>query len=261
MTEEQKLKKLLEIIGDLIRVEGNEWLVEDLLAMVEKNADIGTIANNPVIQRIHEYCIEDRLQKQASEFYKEFPVPEIVDQLIADYMKMEHERRRDNFEGFCFAMFQQIEAIVNWVHEKYVLPEWDNIKGTVVVDYYNMQSAKQVKKSLQEEVLGKSAHWDIFPKFKSVNFVYCSDKKVPLSYLYKVSNDLFYELKESRNTSHRGGTKSSSQQQVLDRIKDNEAGFYMKFYGYLFEFVRSLKSSLPVDANEAEGYSSISRAN
>ena len=114
MKDKEKLKKLVNIIKDLLRLEGNEWLVDELLEIIRETYPIEEIAKHSIIQNINEYCIEDKINKQANEFYSKFPLDEIKDQLVSDYKKMEHERRRDDFENFCLSMFQQVEAIVNY---------------------------------------------------------------------------------------------------------------------------------------------------
>lgn len=117
MKDKYKLKKLVEIIGELLKEEGNEWLADEILKTIGKTSPVEEIAKNSFIQNIHEYCVEQKIEKQAKEFYASFPITEIKEQLIQDYRKMEHERRRDDFDGFCLCMFQQIEAIVNFLFE------------------------------------------------------------------------------------------------------------------------------------------------
>jgi hypothetical protein len=117
MKDRENLKKLIQIIGDLLKVEGNEWLIDEILKTIGETSPVEEIAKHSVIQNIHEYCVEQKIEKQATEFYYSFPIQEIKNRLIQDYKKMEHERRRDDFEGFCLSMFQQVEAIVNFLFE------------------------------------------------------------------------------------------------------------------------------------------------
>lgn len=145
MKDRDKLKKLVQIIGDLLKVKGNEWLIDEILKTIGETSPVEEIAKHSVIQNIHEYCVEQKIEKQATEFYNSFPIQEIKNQLIQDFKKMEHERRRDNFEGFCLSMFQQIEAIVNFLfvsdltkiklqneRRSSAFIEWDKEKATWV---------------------------------------------------------------------------------------------------------------------------------
>lgn len=117
MTNKDKLKSLIDIVADLLQIEENEWMVDDLLNIIQDKIPPGEISNHPVIEKINEYCIEEKIKKQAEDFYEDFALEEIKEQLIEDYVKMEHERRRDDFHGFCLCMFQQIEAVVNYCFE------------------------------------------------------------------------------------------------------------------------------------------------
>jgi hypothetical protein len=141
MKDKDKLKKLILIIGNLLKIEGNEWLIDEILKTIGEAAPIEEIARHSLIQNIHEYCVEQIIDKQANDFYASFPIDGIKQQLVQDFKKMEHERRRDDFEGFCLSMFQQIEAIVNYLFESNFLKkklqsdrkssafiEWDNEK-------------------------------------------------------------------------------------------------------------------------------------
>ena len=49
------------------------------------------------LDEIYEYCIERVVRKQAEEYYASFPIEEIRQKLIKDYIRMESFRRKDNF--------------------------------------------------------------------------------------------------------------------------------------------------------------------
>ncbi|WP_428654172.1 hypothetical protein [Runella sp.] len=65
------------------------------------------------LREIHELAIEDILEKQAQNFYGNFP-PDIQKELVHTFIEMEHQRRRDNFLEFCLFLFKQIECYVNY---------------------------------------------------------------------------------------------------------------------------------------------------
>ena len=71
------------------------------------------LSDDERINDIYEYCIEDIIKKQATEFYADFPLQTIKDRLIGDYIRMESFRRKDNFEDFCLSLYQQIECMTN----------------------------------------------------------------------------------------------------------------------------------------------------
>ena len=67
------------------------------------------------INQIYEYCIEEVIRQQATEFYADFPLCTIKDDLIEDFVRMEFFRRKDNFGDFCLALYQQIERMTNTI--------------------------------------------------------------------------------------------------------------------------------------------------
>ena len=87
--------------------------------------------------------VEQKIEKQATEFYNSFPIQEIKDQLIQDYKKMEHERRRDDFENFCLCLYQQIENITNFLFQTKISPIWDANRNNIAY-----KSRKKIIKTL-----------------------------------------------------------------------------------------------------------------
>lgn len=243
MKDKEKLKKLVQIIGDLLKEEGNEWLIDEILKEVANSTSTEEIAKHSLIQEIYEHCLEKIIAKQANEFYASFPIAEIKDQLIQDYRKMEHERRRDDFESFGLCMFQQFEAINNYLFKNHIEPEWGRIKDIEVVKYKDKKTNNQVVKSLSEEALGKASNWNVFPKYKTVLFYYYFNQRAPLPYAYMKMKEVFYELYQIRNQNHREGDLFEFQEDILKSIKGNESKYYFKFYGFLQDFVYQIESS------------------
>jgi len=249
MKDKEKLKKLVQIIGDLLKEEGNEWLIDEILKVISEVSPVEEIAEHSLIQNIHEYCVEQKIDKQAKEFYESFPIAEIKEQLILDYKKMEHERRRDDFESFGLCMFQQFEAINNYLFKNHIEPVWARIKDIEVVKYKDKNTNKQVVKSLSEEALGKASNWNVFRKYKTVLFYYYFNQRAPLPYAYKKMKEVFYELYQIRNQNHREGDLFEFQEDILKSIKGNESKYYFKFYGFLQDFVNQIESSFSTTSN------------
>ncbi|EIM74590.1 hypothetical protein A3SI_15443 [Nitritalea halalkaliphila LW7] len=142
MTDKAKLEKLILLIGDLLQEKENAWMVDALLQTIENTAPLDKIAGNDVIQHIHEYCVEQKIDAQARAFYAKFPITQIREQLIEDYKKMEHERRRDDFNNFCLCMYQQIENIVSLFFHELIEPNWENLKERPAIQV-SVQHSKQ----------------------------------------------------------------------------------------------------------------------
>jgi hypothetical protein len=99
-------KFLIKLIDDMLNDPDNSWAVEDVANALAKHIPKREIGSYAIAQRIDRHCIEDVGRKQAVEFYREFKVQDIQGQLIEDFMQMEHERRRNNFQNFSLHMFQ-----------------------------------------------------------------------------------------------------------------------------------------------------------
>ena len=252
MKDKEKLKKLVQIIGDLLKIEGNEWLIDEILKTIGETSPIEEIAKHSIIQNIHEYCVEQKIEKQATEFYLLFPINEIKDQLKLDYRKMEHERRRDYFETFCLCMYQQIENISNFLFDKRIINIWESEKSKIAVkSLFDRNQRKYVLPdsggtSLEQLVFQETdaTKWFTNRKFRAVLYFFYFNKNVTRDDFE--FNSVYYtheEIYQMRNQNHRGSTPSPYQQKTLDKIKGNEARYYFKFYGFLQDFVNQIESS------------------
>ena len=116
-TNRENLSKLLTFLKERIfsRTE-NRWFSEALLAELSPSC-------SDKISDIYEQCIESILTEQANEFYKDFVIDELRPQLIRDFIKMEHWRRRNDIGEFGMALYQQVECIVNHLSNDVVLDE------------------------------------------------------------------------------------------------------------------------------------------
>ena len=91
-TNREYLKKLLDFLQNrILSNHDNQWFAKDLYKILAPISDAR-------ISDIHEQCIESILKEQAAEFYKDFVIEKIRPQLIADFIKMEHWRRRNNIQ-------------------------------------------------------------------------------------------------------------------------------------------------------------------
>src|SRR5574344_1405404 len=111
---EKKVKSVLDKI--MLMTGQNLEFKENLLKMLFPEFSVKSQSikiEDERIGQIYEYCIADIIQKQAADFYQNFPMKDITDLLIQDYERMEFFRRKDAFLDFSLALYQQIENIVN----------------------------------------------------------------------------------------------------------------------------------------------------
>lgn len=117
----EELNKLLSFIEALTKQPGNEEFVAGLRALL--------LSETPGIEKakleeIYEYCIERNSRNQATDFYKNFPIKELRNELVESYVLMESFRRRGDFLNFCAHLFKQIEGAANYICN---LPEYQKI--------------------------------------------------------------------------------------------------------------------------------------
>ena len=108
-TNRENLSKLLAFLKErILSRHENHWFSEALFA------ELSPYGGNKITD-IYEQCIESILTEQANEFYKDFVIEELRPQLIRDFVKMEHWRRRNNIGEFGLALYQQIECVINYI--------------------------------------------------------------------------------------------------------------------------------------------------
>lgn len=250
MKDRDKLKKLVQIIGDLLKVKGNEWLIDEILKTIGETSPVEEIAKHSVIQNIHEYCVERKIEKQATEFYNSFPIQEIKDQLIQDFKKMEHERRRDDFENFCLCLYQQLENITNILFDNKININWNSERNqTAIKSSFDETQRKYVLPNIGGTTLEQlvfqgtdTSKWYANRKFRAVLYYFYFGKNV-VKDDYEF-NSIYYvheEIYQMRNQNHRGSKPSPYQKITLDKIRGNEARYYFKFYGFLQDFVNHIE--------------------
>lgn len=296
MQDKEKLKKLLDILEELLKIEGNEWLIDAILEKIKQVSSIEEIAKHSVIQDIHEHCIEKVIIKQANDFYKDFKIEGIKHQLIQDYKKMEHDRRRYDFEGFCLSMFQQLESIVNFcfkskthieylkinknkpafVEWNYITKEWERKSVQLLIPF--LLIIVNSKRNENGEPFYKMREEDIDNYFDSnghpiVDYI---PQKRSWGFLHRFRSILFFyyfnqeckrnefdkiyklgnELYTMRNQNHRESKATPRQQIIINNIKGKESKYFFRFYGLLEDFVSSINKNIK-ESNQLKNFKTI----
>ena len=251
MKDKDKLKKLVQIIGDLLKVKGNEWLVDEILKTLGKSYPVDQIANYSLIEEIHEHCIKKIICQQAQDFYNQFPIKDkdLVEKLIYDFVEMEYNRRRNRFYEFSFCINQQIEGITNYLFYKKYKSEWlslnSEFKNKIVEDYKT--NSRHVRSTLQDVIIKKDKEvedkWSDLSKFKVVYYFINKPKNRRLPFNFKNMRDIRQEVSIARNESHRGTGMYDWQKKILNKIQGNESKYYFKFHGFLQDFVCQIENS------------------
>lgn len=227
------------------------------------------------LNEIYEYCIEKIIRKQADDFYKDFPIPEICEQLKYDYKRMELFRRRNNFGDFCLSVYQQIENITNfvcenndfnmvaqkmWSYPAYlrqgdgIIPKLEERSHNIGKPDYAIAHllfiGKDDKGNPNSLVKTGKTLRDQYASDKIRNVIYFIGYKAEmLSWMYTGFNDicnLLYELYQCRNLNHRGGRQTEKVESVINKIVSLESLYYFKFYGLLSQYVEYIKGGYPL---------------
>ena len=259
-TNKENLKKLLNFLRNQILAQpANRWFGAELYRLLAPNADA-------VLSEIHEQCVEAIIREQAEAFYRDFVIPSLCPQLIADFIKMEHWRRRNNFQEFCMAVYQQIECVVNYlvsdpllceVHRKmmymkcYVVPPGKDRPVSVSLrsdksDYTVAQLLfrDKVYERGQDELPNLTA----FFKFKSVNYFVCH--QACLTYYqftqFREENNLFGSIYAVRNRNHRGNPPSDDEIKYTQDFDSNPGRAYLTVIAFLSSFMNNVDKGYPL---------------
>lgn len=198
------------------------------------------------IDEIYEYCIERVIKEQSEQFYKHFPIKEIVPSLVTDFCRMERYKREDNFEDYCLSVFQQVECITNWFCQRAKFIEMYNARMNeestimdngvpisigrfIIQGDYDIKKNKPLIKLYFNERVRAVLYWVYFD-----------------GHPYKYSFDSVYnelnELYQCRNLNHRGGESTPYQESIIERILPYRYLYYLKFNGLLVDFVEHISA-------------------
>lgn len=280
---DEKLNSTIDKIVQLSK-QNPEFDVE-LRKRLQIPSSVNTVSVNAQrLDQIYEFCIEKVVRKQATEFYKDFPISSIVDSLIEDYCRMELFRRKDNFGDFCLAVYQQIECISNkvcvntalneiaekmWGYPAYVksgkgiTPTIDN---RIEIDYTiaSLVFPGTNKKTGLPHAIEKSkiALQSQFARDKIRAIVYflgykCLMKSSDYERFVEFT-DLLCDVYECRNTNHRGSELMPWEQEILDRVLSHKSVYYFKFIAALTQFVLYVKETWNCLPSIAESIRKIS---
>lgn len=263
-TNREYLKKLLDFLRErILPIPGNQWFAKELYKLLAPASDAR-------ISDIHEQCIESILTQQANEFYKDFVIADLRPQLIADFIKMEHWRRRNNIYEFSLAMYQQVECIVNYISRNNTLCEVFHTMMDCLcfVDAYpptadnrNPKSSYTVAQLLfmhdaptkSKEILPSLWAYD---KFKAINYFVCHQTMLT-NYQFDQfvgENRIFGELYALRNRVHRGNDLTEKEIERTKQVEINPSRGFLTLTAFLTWFIDSVNKGYPL-SNELVTFS------
>ena len=263
-TNREYLKKLLDFLRErILPIPGNQWFAKELYKLLAPASDAR-------ISDINEQCIESILTQQANEFYKDFVIADLRPQLIADFIKMEHWRRRNNIYEFSLAMYQQVECIVNYISRNNTLCEVFHTMMDCLcfvdaypptVDNRNPKSSYTVAQLLfmhdaptkSKEILPSLWAYD---KFKAINYFVCHQTMLT-NYQFDQfvgENRIFGELYALRNRVHRGNDLTEKEIERTKQVESNPSRGFLTLTAFLTWFIDSVNKGYPL-SNELVTFS------
>lgn len=246
------LKQLIE----LVEREGDEHSQRKLWSLVSRYAQeqVGELPEKEtgrLLAEVHELNLEQYIKVQAERFYESFPHNAIKPTLIADYIEMEHCRRRDDFERFAMAAYQQVENITNHLYTELRLFEKANAEKHTKM--YTGKTSRYGVTLGEQLVFGKKEEKPagILKLFAADKLNYTQRFKVLLYFnyfnetvkTYDEWNDVYqtgYDLYLCRNRNHRGSTDSETQSERNHYLTEHKYRFYFIFMGFLADFVQTI---------------------
>ena len=263
-TNREYLKKLLDFLRErILPIPGNQWFAKEFYKLLAPASDAS-------IPDIHEQCIESILTQQANEFYKDFVIADLRPQLIADFIKMEHWRRRNNIYEFSLAMYQQVECIVNYISRNNTLCEVFHTMMDCLcfvdaypptVDNRNPKSSYTVAQLLfMHDAPTKSKEispslW-AYDKFKAINYFVCHQTMLT-NYQFDQfvgENRIFGELYALRNRVHRGNDLTEKEIERTKQVESNPSRGFLTLTAFLTWFIDSVNKGYPL-SNELVTFS------
>ena len=263
-TNREYLKKLLDFLRErILPIPGNQWFAKELYKLLAPASDAR-------ISDIHEQCIESILTQQANEFYKDFVIADLRPQLIADFIKMEHWRRRNNIYEFSLAMYQQVECIVNYISRNNTLCEVFHTMMDCLcfvdaypptVDNRNPKSSYTVAQLLfmhdaptkSKEILPYLWAYD---KFKAINYFVCHQTMLT-NYQFDQfvgENRIFGDLYALRNRVHLGNDLTEKEIERTKQVESNPSRGFLTLTAFLTWFIDSVNKGYPL-SNELVTFS------
>ena len=219
---------------------------------LRKKLGITSVANSVIIDderlsHIYEYCIERIMVEQAENFYKDFPIKEIVNSLKNDFKRMEEFRRKNRFDDYSLALYQQIEGIVNYIFSQESFVSTINLLWNSTS--YITQKGEQ--RTISNEIFGsedylskgleraKNNQFNANDKVRCVIFFiggFWANNRYPAEFV-RLADDV-YDIYLCRNTNHRGSIQNDKTKEKIIAYNEAFAFSYFKFNAALVEFVR-----------------------
>lgn len=265
--DKKQLTKLLTFVKELYNDPGNKEFTEGIQSMIL--SDLTQCKEDSRIAEIYEYCIQRVCRDQAENLYSNFPLSQIKEELVADYIKMEKAHRDNNIDDFGIWLYRQIENIVRTLSKDQTLE--NVVKRMMDVPYLIIQGrnpqvdkrqsqtrdlkpvntiAEFVLGSRMEERKGKLLSEQYATDMaRFVIYYVCFQGMMQSGVMYnewKRQTAAYLDIYAIRNRVHGGGECSPNNIKRYDEIKASATQSYFELMSFLVFLVNGVKKGFPV---------------
>lgn len=269
--DKKQLTKLLAFVKELYDHPDNKEFAAGIQAIVID--DLKDKNDENKIAEIYEYCIQQILKEQAESLYNGFPLTDIKEELVADYVKMERAHRDNNIDDFGIRLYRQIENIVRTLAKDETL---DGVVSSMmdvpylVAGFSNPQVQKRQKLTKDMQPVKTIADFVLIPsrrstkeerKKKALSEQYATDMARLIIYFvcfggmmqpgilfeqWKQQTDAYSDIYSIRNRVHGGGECSEHDIQRYDEMKASATQSYFRLMSFLVFLVEGVKKGFPL---------------
>lgn len=272
--DKKQLTKLLQFIKELYDDPDNKDFAAGIQTIVIN--DIRSESKREKwtrqINEIYELCLQKNLREQAEDLYKDFPITEIVENLVVLYVNMEDARRANDFDSFGRYMFLQIELIVGTIlKEKGFINIYESIRKMKPLTKYNRETQtsfrvdfiqyRTMSNGSKEKIIKDTVDKFLFiskesygkpidslgaiDKCRIVLYIICYQARVNawptedfdcLSGIYNVRN----------HESHSGVNMKDNQMEYYEKLILDKTKNYLRFLGFLLAFIKGISENYPI---------------
>lgn len=269
--DKKQLTKLLAFVKELYDHPDNKEFAAGIQAIVID--DLKDKNDENKIAEIYEYCIQQILKEQAESLYNGFPLTDIKEELVADYVKMERAHRDNNIDDFGIRLYRQIENIVRTLAKDETL---DGVVSSMmdvpylVAGFSNPQVQKRQKLTKDMQPVKTIADFVLIPsrrstkeerKEKALSEQYATDMARLIIFFvcfggmmqpgilfeqWKQQTDAYSDIYSIRNRVHGGGECSEHDIQRYDEMKASATQSYFRLMSFLVFLVEGVKKGFPL---------------
>ena len=273
----KQLTKLLAFVKELYDNPDNKEFAAGIQSIVLSDLKLKNEDNR--IAEIYEYCIRHILKEQAESLYDGFPLTDIKEELISDYVKMERAHRDNNIDDFGIRLYRQIENIVRTLANDDTLARIVSSMMNVpylVVGYNNPQVQRRQNLTKDMQPVNTIADFVLIPskrstkedrKGKALSNQYATDMARLIIYFvcfggmmqrgimfeqWKRQTEAYSDIYSIRNRVHGGGECSTYDIQRYNIIKASATQSYFRLMSFLVFLVDGVKTGFPLPKDLVE---------